>query len=233
MSQLVSYRSEAGVATITMDDGKVNVLSLNMIGELNTALDRAGEERSLVVLTGRPGLLSAGFDLPVLRGGGSDAADMLTRGFELSERLISFPMPVVVACTGHALAMGAFLLLSGDYRICAQGPFKIGANEVAIGLTMPHFAIELCRLRLAPQHFHRAVVTAEVHTPESALGAGFVDELVDAAELPNATKRAVTRLAALNMPAFAATKQRTREQALQAVRRAIEKDDEAWRSRAG
>jgi enoyl-CoA hydratase len=233
MSSIVSYRLEEGVATITMDDGKVNVLSQRMISELNSALDRAQEQPAIVVLTGRPGVLSAGFDLPVLRGGGTDAADMLKGGFELSERLISFPAPVVVACTGHALAMGAFLLLSGDYRLCAQGPFKVGANEVAIGLTMPHFAIELCRLRLSPQHFHRAVVTAEVHTPEFALNAGFIDELVESAELANAVKRTVTRLGALNMQAFAATKLRTREQALQAARGAIEKDDAVWRARAG
>ena len=156
---------------------------------------------------------------------------MLTGGFELSERLVSFATPVVVACTGHALAMGAFLLLSGDYRIGAHGSFKIGANEVAIGLTMPHFAIELCRLRLSPQHFHRAVVTAEIHAPESALAAGFLDELAAPADLPAAAQRAAARLGTLNMVAFSATKLRSREQALQSIRSAIEKDDAAWRAR--
>jgi enoyl-CoA hydratase/carnithine racemase len=231
MTSLVSYRLEAGVATLTMDDGKVNALSSAMLAELNAALDRAQQDRAIVLLTGRAGVFSAGFDLPVLRGGGVAAADMLKSGFELSARLLAFPTPVVAACTGHALAMGAFLLMSADYRVGAQGAFKIGANEVAIGLTMPHYAVELCRLRLAPQYFHRAVVSAEVYSPEGALSAGFLDEFVAPSALPDAATRATARLATLNMPAFAATKLRTREPALQAMRQAIEKDDAAWRAR--
>src|SRR6266567_6223635 len=112
---IVSYRLEGSVATITMDDGKVNCLSMRMLTELNAALDRAMADRAVVVLTGRPGVFSAGLDLPVLRAGGAAAFAMLRAGFELAARILSFPAPVLVACTGHAVAMGAFLLLSGDY----------------------------------------------------------------------------------------------------------------------
>src|SRR5438309_5115025 len=140
---LVSYRCDDDVAMIAMDDVKVNVLSPAMLGELDAALDRAVADRAVVVVTGREGVFSAGFDLPVLRAGGSVALAMLRAGFELAQRILSFPSPVVIACTGHAVAMGVFLLLSGDYRIGGAGPYKVTANEVAIGLTMPRAAVEI------------------------------------------------------------------------------------------
>ena len=169
MGTLVSYQLTDSVATITMDDGKVNVMAPQMLAELGTALDRAGADRAVVVLAGRPGVFSAGFDLSVLKAGGSPASAMVQAGFELAERILSFPGPVLIACTGHAVALGSFLLLSGDYRLGAAGRFKITANEVAIGLTMPQVAIEICRHRLTPAHFTRAVTLAEVFPPDDAV----------------------------------------------------------------
>lgn len=137
MGDAVTYVLHDTVATVTMDDGKVNALSLSLFEELNSAFDQALSDNAVVALLGRPGVFSAGFDLTVLRGGGPDAIPMLQAGFKLAERMLSFPNPIVVACSGHAIAMGVFLLLSGDYRIGVTGPFQITANEVAIGLTMP------------------------------------------------------------------------------------------------
>jgi len=229
MGTLVSYQLEASVATITMDDGKVNALSLPMLTELNAALDRASADRAVVVLTGRDGVFSAGFDLTVLRGGGSDASAMLRAGFELSERLLSFPTPVLIACSGHAVAMGVFLLLSGDYRVGAAGPYRITANEVAIGLTMPRAAVEICRQRLTPAHFNRAVIIAEVFSPDDAVTAGFLDRVVQAAELQGAASSAAAVLSKLDIDAHAASKLRARDHALRALRAAIEADDAAYR----
>jgi enoyl-CoA hydratase/carnithine racemase len=124
-----SYYCDDAIATITIDDGKVNALSFAVLAELNAALDQAERDGAVVILAGRDGVFSAGFDLPVLRGGGPDALAMLRAGFELAARLLAFPRPVVIACTGHAVAMGVFLLLCGDYRVGATGPYKITANE--------------------------------------------------------------------------------------------------------
>lgn len=132
MAELVSYQLRDSIAVVTLDDGTVNVLSQQMLGDIDGALDRAAADGATVVLTGRPGVFSAGFDLRVLRAGGEEALALLRAGFELAARVLSFPEPVVIACTGHAIAMGAFLLLSGDYRVGAAGPYKITANEVAI-----------------------------------------------------------------------------------------------------
>lgn len=221
---LLSVQKDDGVSTITLDDGKVNALSPEMIAEIGDALDTAESHGGTVVLRGREGIFSAGFSLPVLQGGGPEAAGMLAAGFDLAQRMLAFPAPIVIACTGHAIAMGSFLLLSGDYRIGVRGPFKITANEVAIGLTLPHAAVEICRHRLTPAHFHRAVALAEVFSPDGALAAGFVDAVVDAAELDDTIVATVTILSGLNRAAHAATKLRARASALEAIDAALELD---------
>jgi len=223
---LVSYQLEGSVATVTLDDGKANVLSLAMQADLNAALDRAEADGSVVVLAGRPGILSGGFDLAVLTGGGQDSFDMLFGGFELSYRLLSFPTPVVIACTGHAVAMGLFLLLSGDHRIGVDGPCKLIANEVAIGMTLPWAAVEMCRQRLTPAAFNRVVNLSEQFTGDAAaVEAGILDELAPADQVVAAAQAKAVQLAGLNLRAHTATKLRARKAALEAIRAGIEADD--------
>jgi enoyl-CoA hydratase len=229
---MVSYHCADAIATITFDDGKVNALSLAALAELNAAFDRAEQDGAVVILAGRDGVFSAGFDLPVLRGGGADALAMLRAGFELAARLLGFPRPVVIACTGHAVAMGVFLLLCGDYRIGVTGPYKITANEVAIGLTMPRAAVEICRQRLTPAHFNRAVVLAEAFAPADAVTAGFLDRTVPAPDLHEAARGAAAQLATLDRSAHVATKRRARAQALSAIRAAIDADAAAYSAEA-
>lgn len=228
---LVSYRLDQSIATITLDDGKVNALSPAMQSQIHGALDRAAADRAVVVLTGRAGVWTAGFDLSVLRAGGPDALAMVRGGFVLAERLLTFPQPTIIACTGHAIAMGVFLLLSADYRIAASGPFKITTNEVAIGMTLPHVAIALCRQRLAPAHLHRALTLAEVYTPDDAVAGGFVDRVVPPGELADAARQAAARFAALDRTAHAATKLRVQEPTLAAMRAALVDDDLVLRPR--
>jgi enoyl-CoA hydratase len=230
MSTLVTYRNEESVATITMDDGKRNALSSQMFAELNAAFDRAHAEKVPVILTGRPETLSAGFDLKVMMAGGREAAEMVLAGFRLGERMLQYPTPVIVACNGNAIAMGAFLLLSADYRIGTAGPYRVVANEVAIGITMPHFAVEVCRQRLTPSDFHRAVIQSESYTPEQGVAAGWLDRVVTAAELDAAARTKVAELVKLNAAAHAATKLRARKPALQAIRAAIETDEAEFRT---
>ena len=224
MSTLVSYQLEHSVATLHMDDGKVNVLSPTMLSQLNAALDRAQADKAVVLLTGRPGVFSAGFDLSVLKRGGEEARSMLQSGFQLAVRLLSFPAPVVIACTGHSFAMSAFLLLSGDFRIGAEGAFKIGANETALGMIMPYFGVEICRQRLAPAHFQRAVINAEIYEPAQAVSAGFLDQTVSADALAAAAQATAAAFSKLDPAIHTTTKLRVRAHALQAVREAITRD---------
>ena len=232
MSELVSYSRGEAVSTITMDDGKMNVMSPQMLQALNSALDRAQADKTVVLLTGRENMWSAGFDLAVFKQGKERQIEMLRGGAETTERLLSFPAPVVAACGGHAIAMGVFLLLSADVRIgVANGPFKICVNEVQIGMTVPRFAIEVCRQRLTPAHFSRAVLTAEPYDPQKAVEAGFLDYLVSAAQLLTEAGEKANTLAKLVRDSHVATKLRARDNALRALRSAIEADIADWESR--
>ncbi|MGP3965128.1 crotonase/enoyl-CoA hydratase family protein [Nonomuraea sp. 3N208] len=224
MGSVVSYQLKDSVATITMDDGKVNVISLQMVTELNAALDQAAADSAVVLLGGRDGVLSAGFDLGTLRAGGGEAVELVRGGFELAARLLSFPAPVVMACTGHAVAMGVFLLLSGDYRVGATGPYRLAANEVAIGITMPYAAIEILRQRLTPAAFTRAVTLAEVFSPDDAVAAGFLDRVVEPARVWDAARASAESLTALDLAAHTASKARAGGHLLEAVRAGIAED---------
>ena len=224
MERRVSYERTEGISTITMDDGKVNAMSVPMIREINSALDQAQEHRTVVILTGRQGLFSAGFDLAVFKQGPEPLGEMLRAGAELSERILSFPTPVIAACSGHAIAMGSFLLMSADLRIGADGPFRIGMNEVAIGMTLPYFAIEIARQRLAPTYFNRAAILAEMYSPQEAIGPGFLDRVVPPEQLVDTAREAAAAMTKLDMTAHAATKLRVRGSALEALRRAIESE---------
>jgi enoyl-CoA hydratase len=224
MSELVTYERDGPVASITMDDGKVNAFSVPMLKAIHAAFDRAELDGAVVVLSGREACFSAGFDLRVFSREGEEVVEMLTLGATLAERILSFPTPVVGACTGHALPAGAFLLLSADCRIGADGPFRIGLNEVRIGMTVPWFAIEIARQRLHPAHFDRAVVNSTMYSPVDAVTAGFLDRVVPASELPEASLSAAEDLAQLDLAAHRATKLRARAGALEAVRSAIESE---------
>ncbi len=218
MPDPVTYSCEGGIATITLDDGKANALSQPMQAAIGSALDQAEADAGAVVLAGRPGVFSGGFDLRVLGQGGEAAVAMLRGGFQLAHRLLSFPRPVVVACTGHAVAMGSFLLLSADYRVGVDGPFRIVANEVAIGLTMPHSALAILRWRLVPSYFDRAVMLSETFDPRTALAAGFLDRVVDPDEVLAAAWEVATAAAELDGRAHAATKRRARASMLTAIK---------------
>ena len=221
---LVTYTCTDSIATITMDDGKANVLSPDMQSEIHGALDQAVADQAVVILQGRESIFSGGFDLAVLRSGGPAAVRMLKGGFVLSERLLTFPRPVVGVCPGHAVAMGLFLLLSTDYRIGASGSYRITANEVAIGLTMPRAAVEILRQRLTPAAFNRSVMLAEVFSPVNAVECGFLDQVVDRSELDGSARAVAISLAGLDAAAHLATKERARQQTLTALREAMEAD---------
>lgn len=219
MTPIVGYDLTDGIATITMDDGKVNAVSPTMSAELLAAFDRAErEEARAVVLTGRAGRFSAGFDLRVERSGWPE---MMIGGARVALRMLAFPRPVVVACTGHAIAMGAFLLLAGDHRVGVGGESQIALNEVAIGLTMPVFGVELARHRLAAPWFDRCTITSAAVSPGDAVHAGFLDEIAPPADLASVALQRAHGLAELDPEAHLATKLRVRDQVIAGVQQGI------------
>jgi enoyl-CoA hydratase len=223
MSAPLSYRHEESIAVITMDDGKVNALGPSMQQALNEALDSADrDDVGAVVIAGNQRVFSGGFDLKILTSGEvQPAIDMLKGGFELAYRLLSYPKPVVMACTGHAIAMGAFLLSSGDHRVAAPA-YNIQANEVAIGMTIPYAALEIMKLRLTPSAYQQAAVLAKTFFGETAIAAGFLDEIVLPDIVLSRAEEAAREFATLNQHAHAATKLRTRADALKGIRAGID-----------
>lgn len=212
-----------GIAWITMDDGKVNALSTEMIAEIAGALDAAERAQAVVVVRGRAGIFSAGFDLATFKRGTEATVEMLRAGAGLIARLLAFPFPVLTVCSGHAYPAGAFLMLSADVRVGAAGPWKIGMNETAIGLTVPKFAIELARHRLTPPGFAR-VATAAMFDPTEARQLGYLDRVLAPDQLADAVQTEVSRLRALDMPSFAATKARINERVLGAIATAVDEE---------
>lgn len=221
MSDLIAYHLEDGIATLTLNNGKVNAISPDVIVAFNAALDQAVSDRAVVIITGQPGILSGGYDLKVMTAGPEEAVSLVASGSTLARRLLSHPFPVVVACPGHAVAKGAFLLLSADYRIGVEGPFTIGLNEVQIGMTMHHAGIELARDRLRKSAFHRSVINGEMFNPQSAVDAGFLDKVVAVDELQAAALEAARQLKKINMTAHKNTKLKVRKALLDALDSAI------------
>ena len=217
----IGYQLEGTVATLRFDDGKANALSPVAVDGLNAGLDRAAKEAGAVLLTGRPGRFSAGFDLSTMKAGPDAVRGLVSSGAELLLRLYESPLPIVMACSGHALAMGAVLLLGSDFRIGVAGDFKIGLNEVSIRMTLPVFAVEIARDRLSRRHFQRAVILAEIYTPEEAVDAGYLDRIVPAESLAEEAMAEAERLAALPRRAFSETKQRVRGASVERIRRAL------------
>ena len=214
----VQYSLQDHVATIRIDDGKRNALSPQVLNEIYQALDRAESDRAIVIITGRESVFSAGFDLNVMRRGGMDALRMLRAGYAMTARVMAYPYPVIAACNGHSLAMGVFLMLSADYVIGSRGDFKIAANEVAIGMTMPRVAAATLRHRLNPAAFQRAVSVSNYFKVESALDAGFFDELVDTDELNTRAETCANEFKALDMTAHTVSKRRIRAATIRKIR---------------
>ncbi len=224
METVVQYNAQENYAIITIQNGKVNAISHAVIDQLHEALDTAEKDKKVVILTGQAGMFSGGFDLKEMKKGLEAAMALVTRGSELTLRMLSFPMPIISACSGHAIAKGSFLLLCSDYRIGVEGPFKLGLNEVAIGMTMHHAGIAIAAGRLDNVYVNRCVNNAEIFDPKGAKEAGFLDTIVAAEALMPTAEKVAGMMATLNLNAHKNTKLRVRKALIEKLSQAIEED---------
>ena len=219
----MEYETNNNIVTLTFDDGKANVVGHQFLEDINQGLDRAEKEQAgAVILHGREGMFSAGFDLGEFKKGPEQGMAMVKRGFELLVRLYSFPLPLVAACTGHGIAMGAFIIMACDYRIGSLGNFKMTLPETAIGMDLPPILVELTASRIAKRHLSRVALQSEVYNPEQAVEAGFTDEVVDIAALAARAMEVAEKLALLPQAQYATNKLSTRVHTLQAMRDSLE-----------
>ena len=198
----MSYEQQGTVGVITFDDGKANAVGHEFLAKAHAGLDQAEQEAQAVVLTGRTGIFSAGFDLKELQKGPAESTALVEAGVRLFLRVFSHPQPVIVAATGHAIAAGAFLCLAADTRHIASGDYKVGLNETAIGMSLPAWGFALASARLSRRHLTRAVTQAELYSPDAAQDVGFVDEVVPAEALLSGTIAEAARLGEMDTAAY-------------------------------
>lgn len=224
MADPLTYRLEGAVAVLIMDDGKANVFNDALIGHMHEALDRAEREAGAVALFGRPGRFSGGFDLSVMASGVEPMQALVRAGVELFLRIWEYPRPVVVGCTGHAVAAGAMCLLTADYRVGVEGDWKLGLNETELGMPLPVLAVELARARLDPRMFTRAALHAEMFDGVGAVEAGYLDEAVPGDELLERVMAQANRMAQWPPTGYVPSKQRARGGLAATVRSTLDED---------
>lgn len=221
---LPTYEVHDGVAVITMDDGKANVVSTAVLEVLEDYAERAVNDARALVIAGRPKMFSAGFNLNEMTSSAESMRRLVVRGGSWQLRLYGLGIPTVAACTGHALAGGALILLACDVRVGADVPSKIGLNEVAIGMGLPKFAVELARERLNKQAFTDATMEARVYDVQEASEVGYIDRVVPAGDVLDVAMREARRLAEFRTGAYALTKQNARGAMIQTQLDVIEAD---------
>ncbi|MGX9460523.1 crotonase/enoyl-CoA hydratase family protein [Shewanella sp. A14] len=222
--QLINVVIDDNIHIISLNNGKVNAISPEVIEQINHALDNAEQQGAVVILTGQAGIFSGGFDLKTMKHSSEAAIALVTAGSTLARRMLAFPTPIIGVCTGHAIAKGAFLMLSCDYRIGCAGDFKIGLNEVAIGMTMHQAGIEIARNRIPQHYLTRAVINAELFSPETAVLAGFIDQVVEPDQLMSTALIVAKNMQTLNMKAHHGTKLKERHSILASLDAAIKLD---------
>jgi|TARA_B110000914_G_scaffold9217_1_gene7572 enoyl-CoA hydratase len=220
--QIATLTSDGDVSIITLNDGKANVFSPEMSKAVSSLLDQVPEDKGSLVITGRPGIFSAGFDLKIISSGDSDAvASMVKAGFTLLARIYNFPRPVIAACSGHGVALGAFLLCCADYRIGAKGQFIVQANETRNNMSIPTPILEISKSRIAKTHWYRAILNAEAYPVENAIEPGYLDEVTDAENLMNRAMEVANDLATLGHPHYKITKDLDQKETLKRIHDAI------------
>jgi enoyl-CoA hydratase len=206
--KIATLKKDDNISIITLDDGKANVFSPEMSKQINECLDEVATEEGCLIITGREGMFSGGLDLKIIQSGDIDRIqDMSFSAFKLLARIFSFPRPVIAACSGHAVALGTFLLCCCDYRIGVKGEFMLGANEMRTNMVIPTPILELIKFRVSNAHKYRAVLGAEMYTLEDSLAAGLLDEVVDQDLLTSAVNEKAQDLATMGHPSYSMTKE--------------------------
>ncbi len=220
--RIATLTSKDDISIITLDDGKANVFSPKMIQDVNECLDKVPTESGAIIITGREGMFSAGFDLKIISAGDIQATmDMTLCGFKLLSRIFSFPRPILAACSGHGIALGTFLLCCCDYRVGVKGDFMIGANEMRTNMVIPIPILELISHRVSASHKYRAILGAEMYSIESGLEAGLIDEIVDPENLMETAMLKAKDLATMGHPSYTLTKELLIREPLQKINNAI------------
>lgn len=213
---------EDSIIKISLDNGKANAVSLELANEMIEALAKAQKDGKGVLLCGNPGIFSAGFDLKVIAQGLDKAQAMLNAGFLMTEALYKHPQPLVIACEGHAIGMGVFMLLAADYRVGAKGEFAIRLPETAIGMHFTEVLKIIAKNHIAPHHHSRAIVQSRPYSPDAAAEIGMLDETVSPEKVMEVAMERLTELCALPSDKYAENKLYMRADEINAIRESLQ-----------
>ena len=206
MTDFASCAFSDGIATITLDDGKANAFSFDMMAAINSALDEAEANADVIIITGRDGVMCAGFDLKVMQNDADKVPEMVGNGGKLLVRIFSCKKPVIIASTGHGIAAGGLLMLSADYRIGTDSESRYGLNESAIGMVLPPFGYDLAAFKINNAYLDRCFAGAELIDPQTAIEASFLDEVVAPDTLMARATEKAKEMQKLDGKAFAGNK---------------------------
>jgi enoyl-CoA hydratase len=206
MSDFATLSIEDGIGIITLNDGKANAFSFDMMAALQACLDKAEAEADVIVLTAEGRAMCAGFDLKVMKEQPERVAQMVGNGGTFLHRLFSSPKPTIIAAPGHGIAAGGLLMLSADYRIASDGDARFGLNESAIGMVLPPYGLDLAVFRIDNKYLDASFVGAELFDVATAIKAGFLDEVVPADRLMQRAMEKAKAMQALHPKAYAGNK---------------------------
>ena len=221
--KIASIKKDGNISIITLNDGKANVFSPEMSKQVNNCLDEVPTEEGALIITGKEGMFSAGFDLKVIQSGDMEKIkEMTIAGFSLLSRIFAFPRPVVAACSGHGIALGTFLLCCCDYRIGVKGDYLIGANEMKTNMVIPTPILELIKFRVSDQHKYRSILAAQMYSHVDAIEAHLLDEVVDENLIMQRAIEKAQEVQEAGHPAYKLTKEIFVEEASRKINESIE-----------
>lgn len=222
--KLAILSQENDISIIKLDDGKANAFSFEMLTQVNALLAQVPKDSGALVITGRDGLFSGGFDLKTLATGDMEKiTTMVQLGYRLLLELYSFDRPIIAAVSGHAIALGLFVTCSADYRIAIDGQYVCQANEVRNNMDIPPQIMEILKARVNKNYFYPAVFHSDTYSVQDSIAVGYIDEVVSAEKFMDRVMEKANELASLPHPFYANTKQSAQEDVREKIAEAIKK----------
>ena len=221
---IATLSQENDISIIKLDDGKANAFSYDMLTQVNELLSKVPRDSGALVITGREGLFSGGFDLKTLATGDMEKiTKMVQLGYHLLLELYSFDRPIIAAVSGHSIALGLFVTCSADYRIAIDGEYVCQANEVRNNMDIPIQIMEILKARVNKNYFYPAVFHSDAYTVQDSIAVGVIDEVVPQAEFMDRVMDKAKELATLPHPFYAKTKESAQADVRQKILDGIKK----------
>ena len=221
---IATLSKENDISIIKLDDGKANAFSYDMLSQVNELLTKVPRDSGALVITGREGLFSGGFDLKTLATGDMEKiTKMVQLGYRLLLELFSFDRPIIAAVSGHSIALGLFVTCSADYRIAIDGKYVCQANEVRNNMDIPTQIMEIIRARVNKKYFYSAVYHSDAYSVQDSIEVGYIDEVVSEDQFMKRVMEKAKELATLPHPFYANTKKTAQDDVRQKIADAIDK----------